>query len=67
MKSISAREVFKKFPDLREHLWAGELWNDGYFIRRVVDKVTTDIIRRYFEYQAHENDSVQLNMFDNSP
>jgi putative transposase len=57
MKSISAREVFKKFPDLREQLWAGELWNDGYFIRSVGDKVTTDIIRKYIEYQAHENDS----------
>ena len=67
MKSISAREVFKKFPDLREQLWAGELWNDGYFVRSVGDKVTADIIRKYIEYQAHEDDSMQLNMFDNSP
>ncbi len=67
MKSISAREVFKKFPDLRKQLWAGELWNDGYFVRSVGDKVTADIIRRYIEYQTHEDDSIQLNMFDNSP
>ncbi len=67
MKSISAREAFKKFPNLREQLWAGELWNDGYFVRSVGDKVTADIIRKYIEYQAHEDDSIQLNMFDNSP
>ena len=67
MKSISAREVFSKFPNLRKQLWAGELWNDGYFIRSVGDKVTADIIRKYIEYQAHEDDSIQLNMFDNSP
>ena len=67
MKSISAREVFRKFPDLRKQLWAGELWNDGYFVRSVGDKVTADIIRRYIEYQVHEDDSIQLNMFDNSP
>jgi putative transposase len=67
MKSISAREVFRKFPDLREQLWAGELWNDGYFVRSVGDKVTADIIRKYIEYQAHEDDSIQLNMFDDSP
>ena len=67
MKSISAREVFSKFPDLRKQLWAGELWNDGYFVRSVGDKVTADIIRKYIEYQAHEDDSMQLNMFDNSP
>ncbi len=50
MKGISAREVFKKFPNLREQLWAGEMWNDGYFVRSVGDKVTADIIRRYIEY-----------------
>ena len=27
LKSVSAREVFKKFPKLREELWAGELWS----------------------------------------
>ena len=63
MKSISAREVFKKFPKLRKKLWAGELWNDGYFVRSVGDKVTADEIRKYIEYQAHEDDSNQLNMF----
>ena len=67
MKSISGREVFRQFPELRNQLWAGELWNDGYFVRSVGDKVTADIIRKYIEYQAHEDDSIQLNMFDNSP
>src|SRR4030042_6056439 len=62
MKNISAREVFKGYPDLRKQLWAGELWNDGYFVRSVGDKVTADIIRRYIEYQAHEDDSIQLHM-----
>jgi len=64
MKSISAREVFREFPSLRKQLWAGELWNDGYFVRSVGDKVTADVIRRYIEYQTHEDDSIQLNMFD---
>ena len=67
MKSISAREAFSKFPDLRKQLWAGEMWNDGYFVRSVGDKVTADIIRKYIEYQTHEDDTIQLNMFDNSP
>ena len=67
MKSISAREVFKKFPEMKRQLWAGELWNDGYFVRSVGDKVTADIIRKYIEYQTHEDDSIQLSIFDNSP
>ena len=67
MKSISAREVFKAFPDLRKQLWAGELWNDGYFVRSVGDEVTADVIRKYIEYQTHEDNSIQLDMFENSP
>ena len=63
MKSISAKEVFKKFPDIRKQLWAGELWNDGYFVRSVGDEVTADIIRRYIEYQNHEDDSNHLSLF----
>ncbi|MCD4685970.1 MAG: IS200/IS605 family transposase, partial [Anaerolineae bacterium] len=35
MKSISAREVFAQFPQLRQKLWAGEFWSDGYFVRSV--------------------------------
>ena len=66
MKSISAREVFKEYPEIRKQLWAGELWNDGYFVRSVGDKVTADIIRKYIKYQTHEAASRQLRMFENS-
>ena len=65
MKSISGREVFKKFPKIKKQLWAGELWNDGYFVRSVGDKVTADIIRKYIKYQSHEDHTSQLTMFDN--
>ena len=64
LKSVSARKVFKKFPKLRKELWAGEFWNDGYFVRSVGDKVTADIIRKYIEYQIHEENSSQLRMFE---
>ena len=67
MKSISAKEVFKKYPELRKQLWAGELWNDGYFVRSVGDEITAIIIRKYIEYQKHEDNSKQLTMFSNPP
>ena len=66
LKSVSAREVFRKFPKLRKQLWAGEFWSDGHFVRSVGDKVTADIIRKYIEYQTHEDNSLQLHMFKNS-
>ena len=64
LKSVSAREVFKKFLELRKQLWAGEFWSDGYFVRSVGDKVTAAIIRKYIEYQTHEDNSIQLSMFE---
>jgi len=67
LKSISVREVFREFPELRKQLWAGELWSDGYFVRSVGDEVTAEVIRKYIEYQVHEDDSIQLNMFNSTP
>ena len=31
IKSISAREIFKRCPDVKKQLWGGEFWSDGYF------------------------------------
>ena len=54
MKSISAKVVFKEFPEVKKQLWGGEFWSDGYFVRSVGDKVTSDVIRRYIKYHHHE-------------
>ena len=54
LKSISARMIFKEFPKIKKQLWGGELWNDGYFVRSVGDKVTSEIIRRYIKYQQQQ-------------
>jgi len=63
MKSISARELFSRFPWLRDKLWGGELWGDGYYVRSVGDQVTADVIRRYIEYQKAPKD-IQLELSD---
>jgi len=41
------------FPEVKNELWGGEFWEDGYFVRTVGDKVTKDIIKKYIEY--HKN------------
>ncbi len=64
LKSISAREVFKKFPEMRKAMWSGKIWEDGYFVRSVGDKVTSDMIKKYIQYQRHERRPTQLAMFE---
>lgn len=59
LKGISAREVFKMYPEVKEELWGGEFWEDGYFVRTVGDKVTKEVIRRYIEYHKEHEKSPQ--------
>lgn len=63
LKSISAREVFKKFPKVKQQLWGGEFWSDGYFVRAVGDKVTSFVIQRYIRYQSNEHSAKQGRLF----
>ena len=32
IKSISAREIFKRCPEVKKQLWGGQFWSDGYFV-----------------------------------
>ncbi len=54
LKSKSAKVVFREFPGVREELWGGEFWSDGYFVRSVGDEVTAEVIRKYIEYHEHK-------------
>ena len=65
LKSISARELFARFPWLKDKLWGGELWGDGYFVRSVGDQVTSEIIRRYIRYQKSPK-YIQLELWEES-
>ena len=31
IKSLTAREIFKRSPQVKKQLWGGEFWTDGYF------------------------------------
>jgi putative transposase len=62
VKSITARELYAEFPRLRRSHWGGKLWADGYYVGSAGDHVTSDLIKRYIEYQLTE-DSGQGKLF----
>ena len=63
LKSISARELFKQYPSLRQRLWKGELWEDGYFARTVGDSLTAEMIRKYIRgHRAEKQLPAQLDL-----
>ena len=49
IKSVTARQLFKRYPEIRQQLWGGEFWHDGGYIGTVGEGITEDIIRRYIE------------------
>ncbi len=63
MKSISAKELYKKYPELRKKMWSGAIWEEGYFVRSVGDVVTSEVIRKYINYQQNEDKPSQSKLF----
>ena len=56
IKSITARNIFKEFPEIRKQLWGGELWSDGGYIGTVGDGTTSDIIKNYVQNQGNQEE-----------
>ena len=54
VKSITAREVFKKCPHVKEKLWGGEFWSDGYFGSTVSKHGNEETISKYVKNQGDE-------------
>ena len=63
IKSISARELFREFPELKRRLWSGQLWEDVYFARTVGSRMTSEVIKKYIKHHKElEQEPTQLRM-----
>lgn len=61
-KSITARELFKRFPELKKDLWGGEFWSDGYYLATVGERGDWNMVKRYIENQGKTGDVAQLKL-----
>ena len=64
LKKVSAKEIFRRYPEVKRELWGGEFWEDGYFARTVGDKVTAEVIKKYVHYHKHNEKSPKQLEFD---
>ena len=62
-KSITAREVFKAYPELRKDLWGGEFWTDGYYVATVGERGDWEVVKKYVKNQEKPEDCGQLRLF----
>ena len=60
VKSLIAREVFAKVPEVKKKLWGGEFWGKGYFANTVGQHGSESVIAAYVAGQGGEPEYDQL-------
>ena len=67
IKSISAREFFREYPEVkRQYFWGGKLWTQSYFVE-TIGNANEEVIRKYVQEQLtmmdrHEKAGKQLGL-----
>ena len=61
-KSITAKQLFLRFPELKTELWGGEFWSDGYYLATVGERGNWNVVKKYIENQGKTIESVQLRL-----
>ena len=52
VKSITARKVFERHPEVQTQLWGGQFWTSGYFINTVSRHGSETTITKYVKEQG---------------
>lgn len=66
IKSITAREIFRACPEVKEQLWGGQFWSDGYYVSTVGQHGNETTIKQYIRNQGAEYNQLhkkQLKLF----
>ena len=64
IKSITAREIFKRCPEVRKKLWGGEFWSDGYYVGTVGKHGDENKIGKYVKNQGTKDYKVLYQQLD---
>jgi REP element-mobilizing transposase RayT len=60
VKSLTAREIYRRVPEVKKELWGGEFWSDGYYVSTVGRQGSEETIRKYVKEQGKEEEYQQL-------
>ena len=56
VKSIIAREIFQKHPEVKQKLWGGEFWSKGFYVNTVGMHGNENTIKEYVKGQGREKE-----------
>jgi REP element-mobilizing transposase RayT len=60
VKSITAKEIFKLHPEVKEQLWGGEFWTKGYYVNTVGRHGDENTIQAYVQAQGRLDEYEQI-------
>ena len=66
-KSITAKEIFRRHPEVKRYLWGGHFWTSGYYMNTVGASGNEKVIKEYVAKQGGTYRQVyrgQLELFD---
>lgn len=68
IKSITAKEIFRLHPEVKQQLWGGEFWTKGYYVNTVGRHGDENTIQAYVQSQGRQDEykkihSQQLKLF----
>ena len=67
IKSITAKQVFSKHPEVKKLLWGGKFWTSGYYVNTVGQYGNETVIANYVKNQGKQYKkihSTQLSLFE---
>ena len=63
VKSITARELFRRHSEIKRELYHGEFWSDGGYVGTVGEGANAEIIRKYIQQQGRKGEQLRLDNF----
>src|SRR5664279_1583705 len=67
IKSITAKEIFRRHPEVKKMLWGGKFWTSGYYANTVGQYGNEKVIREYVHNKGRTYQQIhrgQLTLFD---
>ncbi|WP_246067828.1 IS200/IS605 family transposase [Changchengzhania lutea] len=54
IKSITAKELFRLHPEVKQQLWGGQFWSSGYYVNTVGQYANEEVIQKYISNQGDD-------------
>jgi len=60
VRSITAKELFRLHPEVKQKLWGGNFWTAGYYVNTVGQYANEDVILKYIQNQGETKSNYKM-------